>query len=62
MILSFRLFRYVLCGVMLCAVVPAGALRKPQVRAARALIERVTPGYGRQFHLELMPSAGGLMF
>lgn len=45
--------------MMLCAVVPAGAVPKPQVRAARALIERVTPGYGRQFHLELMPSAGG---
>lgn len=53
------MFRFVLCGMMLCAVVPAGAVPKPQVRAARALIERVTPGYGRQFHLELMPSAGG---
>ena len=53
------MFRFVLCGMMLCAVVPAGAVPKPQVRAARALIERVTPGYGRQFHLELMPSVGG---
>ena len=31
-----------------------GCTKDPQIRAAYDLIERVTPGYGKQFKLELI--------
>lgn len=33
----------------------------PQIQAAYDLIERVTPGYGNQFQLELIDSENGKM-
>lgn len=32
----------------------------PEIEAAYALIERVTPGYGKQFVLELIPPEHGM--
>lgn len=41
--------------VLLCT----GCAKDPQIQAAYDLIERVTPGYGKQFQLELIQSADG---
>ena len=43
----------------LCLVAACTQARPSFVRAAYALIERVTPGYGCQFDLQSIPSAGG---
>ena len=32
----------------------------PEVKSVKALIERVTPGYGSQFKLELIPADDGM--
>ena len=36
-----------------------GCVKDPKIQAAYDLIERVTPGYGTQFKLELIESDGG---
>lgn len=48
----------VLCLSALAAFLPARAQTSQAVEAVRTLIERVAPGYGRQFHLSLIPAAG----
>ena len=36
-----------------------GCTKDPQIQAAYDLIERVTPGYGQQFKLELIEPVNG---
>ena len=43
----------------LLAVICTSCQNEPQIQAAYDLIERVTPGYGRQFRLELIPPVDG---
>ena len=42
-----------------CILLCTGCQRDPQIQAAYDLIERVTPGYGEQFKLELIASVDG---
>lgn len=44
--------------IFLCALC-ASCAKDPQLQAAYDLIERVTPGYGKQFQLELIPAVEG---
>ena len=52
--LKFSTLRRVLFVAPMVLALSACATHAPQVRAVYDLIERVTPGYGDQFRLELM--------
>ena len=53
-----RMFR--LAAVLLCtmALFACTSKEKQQINAAKALIERVTPGYSEQFNFKIIPSEG----
>ena len=48
----------IMLSLLLCALTAFGK-NSPQIQAAYDLIERVTPGYGSQFCLELTKPVGG---
>ena len=49
-----------LLGIVLCfmALVSCSNEEKRQIKAAKELIERVTPGYSEQFSFKIIPSDG----
>ena len=53
------MMRYVVLGLFLLPfLLFSSCKQEPEIEAAYALIERVTPGYGDQYQLELIPAAG----
>ena len=50
-----------LTGSITCNAESASKDRQ-QIKAAKALIERVTPNYSKQFSLQIVPSAGNDTF
>ena len=47
-------------AVAILIALSAACSVEPEIKSAKALIERVTPGYGSQFKLELIPAEDGL--
>lgn len=45
--------------LLLCLFTVIGYAKDPHIKAVYALIERVTPGYGKQIKLQLIDPANG---
>ena len=55
-----RFLRYVaLCLILVCCNCGVKASESDPVKVVKDLIERITPGYSKQFSLEIQPSASG---